>query len=203
MELNLLKIPISCLAAPAAALIFGAFLLVSAGSYPQGFSPLDVGTGDLGNGGLNPGGAGVFNAGCMITGALMVLFFAGLYKWYAEERWRNLFVAGGQAAGFAAGVSLAMTGYYPELFASEHSFWATTLFVSLLLALLLANAGLLTHWKYSNWVGCSGLAAVAVIAVAVAGMFAGVYVPAFEWASLALAFIWMLAMAADMYLTFT
>jgi hypothetical protein len=203
MELNLLKIPISCLAAPAAVLIFGAFLLVSAIGYPQGFSPLDVSMGNLGNGELNPGGAAVFNAGCMISGIPVILFFAGLYKWYTDELWRNLFVAGAQVAGVAAGISLIMTGYYPELFASEHSFWMTTLFVSLLLALLLANAGLFTHWKYSKRVGYVGLAAVAVIAVSVAGKFAGMDVPAFEWASLAFALIWMLAMAVDMYFTFT
>jgi hypothetical protein len=202
MELNPLKIPVSSLAAPAAVLVFFAFLLVSARGYPQGFSPLHVSISNLGNGELNPGGADVFNIGCMIAGLLLVPFFAGLYKWYTDELWRNLFVAVAQAAGIIAGVSLFMTGHYPEQFVSEHSFWTTVLFASLLLALLLANAGLLTHWRYSNWVGYVGLAATAVIAVFFAGMLAIGTVPIFEWASIIMALVWSLAVAVDMYFTF-
>jgi hypothetical protein len=203
MELNPLKIPISSLAALAAVIIFCAFLTLSAARFPQGFSPLDVWIGDLGNAGLNPDGAGILNAGCMIAGVPLIVFFAGLYKWYTDELWRNLFVAGAQLAGVAAGVSLIMTGYYPELFAGEHMFWPTALFVSLLLALLLANAGLLTHWKYSNRVGYIGMVSVAVLTVFLAAKFASAEIPAFEWASLALALAWTVAMGLDMYFTFT
>jgi hypothetical protein len=203
MELNPLKLPVSSLAAPAAALVFFAFLLVSVQGYPQGFSPVDVSMSNLGNGELNPGGADVFNVGCMIAGLLLIPFFAGLYKWYTDELWRNLFVVVAQAAGIGAGISLFMTGHYSELFASEHSFWTTALFASLLLALLLANAGLLTHWRYSNWVGYIGLAATAVMAVFVAGKFAIGIVPVFEWVSICLALVWIIAVAVDMYFTFT
>lgn len=203
MELNPLKIPISSMAAPAAVLIFCAFVLVAASGYPQGFSPLDVSMGNLGNGQLNPGSSAIFNLGCTFAGILLIIFFAGLYKWYTDELWRNLFVGAAQAAGIAAGISLIMTGHYTELFTSDYSLWATALFVSLLVAMLLINAGLITHWKYSKRAGYVGLAAVAVTTVFAAGKLAGVMIPAFEWASLALALIWMLAVAVDMYITFT
>lgn len=203
MELNPLQIPVSSLAAPAAALVFCTFLLVSVQGYPQEFSPLDVSMGNIGNGELNPGGADVFNIGCMIAGFLLIPFFAGLHKWFTDELWRNLFVVTAQAAGIVAGVSLFMTGHYTELFVSEHSFWTTALFASLLLALLLANAGLLTHRRYSNRVGFIGLAATAVIAVFVAGMLAIGIIPVFEWASIGMALVWALAVAVDMYFTFT
>jgi hypothetical protein len=203
LELNPLKIPISSLAAPAAVIIFCAFMTLSAARFPQGFSPLDVWIGDLGNAGLNQDGAGIFNAGCMIAGIPLIVFFAGLYKWYTDELWRNLFVAGAQLAGIAAGVSLIMTGYYPELFAGEHMFWSTALFVFLLLALLLANAGLLTHWKYSKRAGYVGLTAVAMTAVFVASVFTTVDIPVFQWISLILALAWTVAMGLDMYFTFT
>jgi hypothetical protein len=203
MELNPLKIPISSLAAPAAVIIFVAFLAISAGRFPQGFSPLDAGMSELGDASLNPDGAGIFNSGCMIAGFSIIIFFLGIYKWYADELWRNLFVAGAQVAGIASGVSLIMFGYYPELFTSEHSFWTTALFVSLFLALLLANAGLFTYWKYSKLVGYVGLTAVAMMAVFVASRFAMAQISVFEWISLALAMAWMIAMAQDMYVTFT
>jgi hypothetical protein len=203
MELNPLKIPIGSLAAFAAVIIFCAFLTLSAARFPQGFSPLDVRIGDLGNAGLNPDGAAAFNAGCMIAGIPLIVFFGGLYKWYTGELWRNLFVAGAQLAGVAAGISLIMTGYYPELFAGEHLLWSTVLFVSLLLALLLANSGLLTHWKYSNRAGYVGMASVAMLVVFLAAKFAAAEIPAFEWASLTLALAWTIAMGLDMYFTFT
>jgi hypothetical protein len=96
-----------------------------------------------------------------------------------------------------------MTGYYPELFAGEHMFWSTALFVFLLLALLLANAGLLTHWKYSKRAGYVGLTAVAMTAVFVASVFTTVDIPVFQWISLTLALGWTVAMGLDMYFTFT
>jgi hypothetical protein len=139
----------------------------------------------------------------MIAGVPVIIFFAGLYKWYTGELWRNLFVAGAQLAGVASGISLIMIGYYPELFANEHSFWLTALFFSLFLALLLANAGLLTHWKYSNRVGYLGMVSVAMLAVFIGAMFASVAIPAFEWAALVLALAWTIAMAREMYVTFT
>jgi hypothetical protein len=95
-----------------------------------------------------------------------------------------------------------MSGYYPEIYANEHIFWLTAFFVSLLVAVLLANAGLLTLWKYSNRVGIVGMVAIALLAVAAAAMLALGEVAVFEWASLALAFAWMIAMAVDMYVTF-
>jgi hypothetical protein len=203
MELNPLKIPISSLAAPAAVIIFCAFMALSAASFPQGFSPLDVPAGDLGNACLNQEGAGIFNVGCMIAGVPLIIFFIGLYKWYTNELWRNLFVAGSQLTGIAAGVSLIMIGYYPELFAGEHMFWSTALFVSLFLALLLANAGLLTHWRYSKRAGYVGMVSVAMLVVFLASKFASAEIPAFEWASLAIALAWTIAMGLDMYRTFT
>jgi hypothetical membrane protein len=203
MELNPLKIPVSSLAAPAAVIIFCAFLALSATRFPGGFSPLDTGMSDLGNPQLNPDGAGIFNTGCMIAGVPLVVFFAGLYKWYTDELWRNLFVAGAQLAGVATGVSLIMSGHYPALFVNEHFLWSTALFVSLFVALLLANAGLLTHWKYSNWVGYIGMASVALMAVALAARFATGAPPVFEWASLAIALAWTIAVGLDMYFTFT
>jgi hypothetical protein len=203
MELNPVKIPISSIAAPAAVLVFSAFLLVAALNYPQDFSPLYVSMGNLGNGQLNPDGAAIFNLGCTFAGILLIVFFAGLYKWHTEERWRNLFVGAAQAAGIAAGVSLILAGHYTELFASDYWLWSTALFASLLVATLLINAGLITHWRYSKWSGYIGLAAVAVTVVFVAGKLAGTMIPAFEWASLALTLIWTLAVAVDMYVTFS
>jgi hypothetical protein len=203
MELNPLKIPVSSLAAPAAVVIFCAFLALSAARFPRGFSPLDVWISDLGNTNINLDGAVIFNAGCMIAGVPLIVFFAGLYKWYTDELWRNLFVAGAQLTGIAAGVSLVMSGYYTELFAGEHQFWWTALFVSLFLALLLANAGLLTNWKYSKRASYVGMASVALLTVFLASKLAAAEIPAFEWASLALALVWTIAMALDMYFTFT
>lgn len=202
MELNPLKVPVSSLAAPAAVVIFCAFLALAAARFPGGFSPLTVSMGEMGDPGLNMDGAGIFNAGCMIAGVPVLVFFAGLYKWYGEELWRNLFLGGAQVAGVAAGISLIMSGYYPEIYADEHFFWLTAFFASLLVAVLLANAGLLTLWKYSNRVGIVGMVSIALLAVAATAMLATGEVAVFEWASLALAFAWMIAMAADMYVTF-
>ena len=62
-----------------------------------------------------------------------------------------------------------MVGYYPEIFTAQHYLWAGVFFISTFLALLLANAALLTHLRYSKWTAFIGLIAVAVLAVFIAG----------------------------------
>jgi hypothetical membrane protein len=203
MELNPLKFPLSCLAAPACIVIFCAFLTLSIGRFPQGFSPFDNWISDLGNTSLNPEGAAIFNAGCMIAGVPVAAFFLGLYRWYTDELWRNLFIGGAQVAGVASGVALIMVGYYPELYSGEHYAWSAAFFVSLFIALLLASATLFSHRRHSTAVAAIGLIASAVVAVFIAAQLAGVEFPAFEWLSVALAMAWTIAVAIDTYLTFT
>ncbi len=203
MELNPLKVPISSLAAPAGIIIFCSFLALSAARYPGGFSPLDGWISDLGNTNLNPEGAGIFNTGCMIAGVPLITFYIGLYRWYSPELWRNLMVGGVQVAGIASGIALMMVGYYPEIFTAEHYLWAGVFFVSTFLALLLANAALLMHLRYSKWTAIIGLIAVSVLAVFIAGQAASVSYPIFEWIAVALSLAWMAAMAIDTYVSFT
>jgi hypothetical protein len=67
-----------------------------------------------------------------------------------------------------------MHAYFPELFADVQIFWLTALFLSLTLALLPANAGLITHWKYSKRTGYIGMAAMAVFTVSVVSIVSSV-----------------------------
>ncbi|OPY25817.1 MAG: hypothetical protein A4E28_02900 [Methanocella sp. PtaU1.Bin125] len=202
MELNPLKVPVSSLAAPLGIVIFCAFVAASVSMYPDGFSPLDNWISDLGNTNLNPEGAAIFNTGCMLTAVPLIAFYLGLYRWYGIERWRNLMLGVAQLAGVISGAALAMVGYYPETFATEHFLWAGIFFVTTFLALLLANAALLMHLRYNKWTAAVGLVAVAVQAVFIAGMAASVGIPAFEWASVALGLAWMAAMAINTYVSF-
>jgi hypothetical membrane protein len=202
MELNPLKLPISSLAAPVGIIIFCAFLAISVARFPSGFSPLDNWISDLGNTNLNPEGAAIFNTGCMIAGIPFIVFYVGLHRWYGPDTWRNLMVGGTQVAGVASGFALMMVGYYPEIFAAEHSLWAGVFFVSTFLALLLANAALFTHLRYSKWTTLIGLAAVAVWAVFIAGQAASVGLPVFEWIAVALGLCWMAAVAINTYVSF-
>jgi hypothetical membrane protein len=202
MELNPLKIPISSLAAPLGIVIFCAFTAFSWAQYPDGFSPLDNWISDLGNTNLNPEGAMIFNTGCMIAAVPLVAFYLGLYRWYGLETWRNLMVVGAQVAGIGSAIALIMVGYYPEIFAAQHYLWATIFFVGTFLALLLANAALLMHLRYSKWTAMVGLAAVAVQAVFIAGQAASVGIPVFEWIAVALGLAWMAAMAINTYVSF-
>ncbi|HUL62641.1 MAG TPA: DUF998 domain-containing protein [Methanocella sp.] len=203
MQLNPLKVPLVSFAGLAAVVIFCAFAALAIARFPPGFSPSVNWISDLGNTNLNPWGAGVFNAGCEIAGVLVAIFFVGLYPWYTVERWRNLMVAGAQVTGVAAGLSLIMVGLYPEVFASEHYLWSGAFFVSLCLALVLANAALYSHRKFNPVVAVVGLAAAVVVVVFIASKLTAVEVPILEWASVATALIWALAVAVDAYLTFT
>jgi hypothetical membrane protein len=199
MELNPVKVPISSISGIAAILIFCSLLLAAISLFPGGISPVDNWISDLGNSNLNPGGSGLFNGACMIAGGLMIIFFAGFYQWYTIETWRNAFVVVAQIAGAFAGLSLFMVGYYPETFVPEHFMWSAAFFVSSFVAMLLANAGLLTHLGYDRVTVYSGAAAVAVSLVFIAGMAAGLEFPVFEWLSVGLLLAWAALMSYNMY----
>lgn len=198
MEFNPLKIPISTISGIMAIIIFCALVLASMSLYPQGFSPVDNWISDLGNPNLNPSGATFFNGACIITGGLMIIFYAGFYRWYSFETWRNAFIALAQIAGIVSGLSLVMVGIYPEIF-EQHLFWASALFVSSLVAMLLANAGLFTHLDYDSVTAYSGLIAVALSLVFVIAMALSIEVPIFEWLAVGMMMIWVAFVACNMY----
>ncbi len=106
---------VSRYAGVAATAVYIAFTAVSA-LQTQGFSPLGNWLSDYGNPLLNPSGALWYNLGCILTAALLAVFYAGLTRWYRGRRVRKQYVVcviGAQAFGFAAAGCLVMASAIP------------------------------------------------------------------------------------------
>jgi len=157
--------------------LYCAFTLTAIALFPRSVSPLTVWLSDLGNSSYNPGGAIFYNVGCVLTGLALFPFFAGMYYWYTDGRWRKLMIMITQAVGFGAAFALMMIGVFSENAGPIHHSWSVTFFVLNLIVLILANASLITHRKFIRPVGYYGLI-VAVINLLFVGLS---YTPALEW----------------------
>lgn len=94
-----------------------AYVLFTAVSALQsrGFSPLRNWLSDYGNPRMNAG-ALWYNLGCILTAALLAVFYAGLVQWYRGRRVETKYVVchiGAQASGLAAAACLIMAAAVP------------------------------------------------------------------------------------------
>ena len=154
-----------------------AFTLTSIALFPRPVSPVNVWLSDLGNSSYNPQGAIFYNVGCVLTGLALFPFFAGLYYWYTDEKWRKSLIVTTQAIGFIAAFALMMIGVFSEDSGAIHHLWSVAFFVFNLLVLILASVSLMTHRKFIRPIGYYGLV-VAVINLFFVGLS---YTSILEW----------------------
>jgi hypothetical protein len=81
---------LNALAGIMAFFIFTIFTLTSFALYPVSYNPLYDWLSNLGNIHFNPIGAYFFNWGCIISGLILIPFFAGLYAWKPQEIWSKI-----------------------------------------------------------------------------------------------------------------
>jgi len=158
-------------------LFYCAFTLTSIVLFPRPVSPLNDWLSDLGNSSYNPQGAIFYNVGCVLTGLALFPFFAGLYYWYTDEKWRKALIMITQAVGFIAAFALMMIGVFSEDAGAIHHLWSLAFFVFNLLVLILANVSLMTHRKFIRPIGYYGFI-VAVINLLFVGL---AYTSILEW----------------------
>jgi hypothetical membrane protein len=140
--------PILSVAGVVVIVFYCAFTFTSIALFPTAFSPIDNWLSDLGNSSFSPRGAVFYNVGCILTGLALMPFFAGLYKWYTNERLRKVMIMVTQAAGLFSGFALIMIGVFSEDSMAQHVFWSDVFFAFNLIVLILANVSLMTHPKF-------------------------------------------------------
>jgi hypothetical membrane protein len=155
------KWPISPIAGIAVIALYCIFTFSSWALYPTTYNPLDNWLSDLGNSTGNPRGAILYNIGCILTGIALFPLFLGLYKWYTDERWRDISIQISQAVGCSAAFALIMIGVFSEDSGSLHTLWSDIFFLLNLIVLIVMGASLFTRPKYMI-VGLYGLAVAAI-----------------------------------------
>lgn len=156
------KWPILSVAGVLVIVFYCAFTFTSIALFPGPFSPVTNWLSDLGNSSYSPRGAVFYNVGCILTGLALFPFFAGFFKWYADDRRRKVQMIVTQAVGFVAAFALIMIGVFSEDYGALHGFWSDVFFILNLIVLLFANVSLMTHRRFIRPIGYYGLA-VAVI----------------------------------------
>ena len=96
-----------------AALIYIVFTIVAIAYYPKPFSPLTNWLSDFGNQTQNPAGATYYNAGGILTSAVLIVFFIGMYKWNTGDKKTQIFLAVSQVAGIVFAFCFMMSAFVP------------------------------------------------------------------------------------------
>ena len=194
MEFNLLKWPISCIAGVMVIIFYCAFTFTSWALYPTSYSPVENWLSDLGNSSRNPNGAIFFNVGCVLSGISLFPFFAGLYKWYTDEKWRKISLIITQTLGSLAAFSLMMIGVFSEDCGEMHRLWSAVFFVLILIILILSGVSLFTHPDYIRRIAYYGFA-VAIINF----IFVSYNIPLLEWFTVFTALGYVGSLAYNMF----
>lgn len=128
---------------------------VSITLFPGSFT-LDDYLSVLGNSSLNPNGALFYNLAVIQVGALLPLFYFGLYKTFGEER-KNLLVIA-VLIGLFNSLSVIMSGVFSEDMYELHYLWSFMIFATWIPVLFLTNFALLKQSGFVKWISLYGLA---------------------------------------------
>lgn len=142
------KRPLGFVAGVSVILVYLAFTLIAYLLYPTPYSPSANWLGDFGNHNLNPSGAVFYDVGVVLTGILLFAFVCGYLRWEeGQRRAKKILMGIGVVSGLAAGVSLALTGYFP-LPAAEHGFISMMFTFNFGDFLIFSTAALFAHPKF-------------------------------------------------------
>lgn len=111
-------------------LCYLAFAILAWSRYPQAFSPANNWLSDLGNPTLNPRGAFFYDSGVVVTGLLLLAFFAGLWAWRIDSNGRQRFLLRlTQALGALGALAMMLSGVFPETFPEVHGSLSEALYI--------------------------------------------------------------------------
>lgn len=177
--------------------VFCSSITISMMMYPKSFSPVDNWISDLGNHNINPDGAVFFNIGCILSGLILFGFYAGMSIWKVR-RTRKAGMNIGRLIGFISAFSLMMVGVFSEEYVPYHFIWASTVFITTLLAQALITLSLTGHEKLIKAIWYYAFISVAASLAFIVTVASGIRMPILEWLSVFLTQVWAAALAYNM-----
>ena len=162
MELKYHKYSLSSITGLVAVVVFTVFTFISLALYPVPYNPLYEWLSNLGNINLNPIGSYFFNWGCILTGLILIIFFAGLYNWKPIKTLSKIFLIIGMGLGILASISLIMVGVYPEIYIQQHLIAAAGVFILLFIIIIFLNMALFYNPKFIREVAYFGFLVIII-----------------------------------------
>ncbi len=163
-----MKKPISSIAGFITSIFFFSATFISWALFPNPinpfanpFNPFYNWLSDLGNSSYNPNGAIVYNIGQILTGSAFFVFIFGLYQWYLDNKMDRVLLIIIQIIGGFAAFADIMIGIFSEDFPSEHGFWSTTFFITMVLVLSLGGLFVYRHPDLNKYIGLYGFVVAA------------------------------------------
>jgi hypothetical membrane protein len=190
-----------------AVIVFTCFTFISLSLYPTSYNPLYAWLSNLGNINLNPSGAKFFNWGCILSGIIMIPFFAGLYKWKPIKKLSKILLIFGMVLGIYASISLVMVGVFPETHLQQHLIAAAGVFSSLFIIIIFISVALFNNPKFIRLIAYYGIIPVVIDLTflfllkgnsSLASFYQTIPVPGLEWACVFASTVWVGFLAINM-----
>jgi hypothetical membrane protein len=190
-----------------AVIVFTGFTFTSLALYPTSYNPLYAWLSNLGNVNLNPLGAIFFNWGCILSGIIMIPFFAGLYNWKPIKKLSKILLIFGMILGIYASVSLVMVGVFPETHLQQHLIAAAGVFSSLFIIIIFLSVALFNNPKFTRLIAYYGIIPVVIDLTflfllkgntSLASFNQTIPVPGLEWACVFASNVWVGFLAINM-----
>ena len=207
MKLRIRNYSVSSITGLMAVIVFTVFTFTSLLLYPTPYNPLFAWLSNLGNIYLNPSGAIFFNLGCILSGIIMIPFFAGLYEWKPIKKLSKILLILGMLLGIYASVSLIMVGVFPETHLQQHLLAAAGVFSSLFIIIILLSVALFNHPKFIRLIAYYGIIPIIIDIIfqfiskgnnLLANFQQTIPVPGFEWAAVFASIAWVGFLAINM-----
>ncbi len=207
MKFRIRNYSVSSITGLMAVIVFTVFTFTSLLLYPTPYNPLYAWLSNLGNIYLNPSGAIFFNLGCILSGIIMIPFFAGLYEWKPIRKLSKILLILGMLLGIYASVSLIMVGVFPETHLQQHLLAAAGVFGSLFIIIILLSVALFNHPKFIRLIAYYGIIPIIIDIIfqfiskgnnLLANFQQTIPVPGFEWAAVFASIAWVGFLAVNM-----
>ena len=178
-----------------AACIYLAFTLVAILYYPQPYSPLTNWLSDFGNPTRNPAGAIYYNTGGILTSAVLMLFFAGMYTWNTGDKKAKVFLILSQISGIIFAASFAMSAIFPlGVNNSVHSFFSIMLFIFIGFFEIFSASAIRRNPSKIKWIAYFGfIAAMINFAFGVSFNFMNLFIG--EWVIIAIIIAYIITLS--------
>jgi hypothetical protein len=182
------------------------FTIIAIAQFPRAVSPLDMYLSTLGNADISPDGAIFYNLGVILAGLAEILFFIAIYAHYSQHGRRWILIIG-LIAGIINGISVSMSGVYPEhvieiidittINVDQHETWSFLIFFSFIPVLLAFSLAFRGTSGASRWVTLYGFLVCAIDVIFLATVMSEGWGTIMEWFTVFSYLIWVLLVSLD------
>ena len=187
--------PILRYAGIVAAAVYIGFTFISHLFNPA-ISPMTDWLSNYGSPVLNPSGALIYNLGCILTAAILIVYYLGISQWYRGGRTARKYAIcyiGAQVSGLAASVCLVLASLFPIGTSSLHGTFSMMNMIGMNSFMSFISIAVFMHPRVNKAIGALGILAAA-FNIITTNAFANLYLAEWIYFLLFMTFIVLITM---------